>query len=238
MKEHEIPCELCGEVYDPDELIPFDDRLICPECLENETTLCACCGQRIWLTDNAGNDNTPLCQTCYDQSYMTCSECGRLIHCEDTYYLDDSDEPLCLTCLEEANRDVIQGYYYKPEPIFYGTGPRYFGVELEIDEGGERGDYASQILSQANVGFTERLYCKHDGSLGNGFELVTHPMSLEYHQEEMPWPEVLRTARSLWLQRPAQRDSGTRQESVQRPPISRSDREQEVCASPQRRAPE
>ena len=47
MKEHEIPCELCGEVYDPDELIPFDDRLICPECLENETTLCACCGQRI-----------------------------------------------------------------------------------------------------------------------------------------------------------------------------------------------
>lgn len=197
MNEHEIPCELCGEVYDPDELIPFDDRLICPECLENETTLCACCGQRIWLTDNAGNDNTPLCQTCYDQSYMTCSECGRLIHCEDTYYLDDSDEPLCLTCLEEANRDVIQGYYYKPEPIFYGTGPRYFGVELEIDEGGERGDYASQILSQANVDFTERLYCKHDGSLSNGFELVTHPMSLEYHQEEMPWPEVLRTARSL-----------------------------------------
>ena len=62
MKEHEIPCELCGEVYDPDELIPFDDRLICPECLENETTLCACCGQRIWLTDNAGNDNTPLCE--------------------------------------------------------------------------------------------------------------------------------------------------------------------------------
>ena len=197
MKEREIPCELCGEVYDPDELIPFDDRLICPECLENETTLCACCGQRIWLTDNAGNDNTPLCQTCYDQSYMTCSECGRLIHCEDSYYLDDSDEPLCLTCLEEANRDVIQGYYYKPEPIFYGTGPRYFGVELEIDEGGERGDYASRILSQANVAFTERLYCKHDGSLSNGFELVTHPMSLEYHQEEMPWPEVLRTARSL-----------------------------------------
>ena len=197
MKEHEIPCELCGEVYDLDELIPFDDRLICPECLENETTLCACCGQRIWLTDNAGNYNTPLCQTCYDQSYMTCSECGRLIHCEDSYYLDDSDEPLCLTCLEEANRDVIQGYYYKPEPIFYGTGPRYFGVELEIDEGGERGDYASQILTPANVGFTERLYCKHDGSLSNGFELVTHPMSLEYHQEEMPWPEVLRTARSL-----------------------------------------
>ena len=112
MKEHEIPCELCGEVYDPDELIPFDDRLICPECLENETTLCACCGQRIWLTDNAGNDNTPLCQNCYNQSYMTCSECGRLIHCEDTYYLDDSDEPLCLTCLEEEQEPAIARILY------------------------------------------------------------------------------------------------------------------------------
>ena len=112
MKEHEIPCELCGEVYDPDELIPFDDRLICPECLENETTLCACCGQRIWLTDNAGNDNTPLCQICYDQSYMTCSECGRLIHCEDSYYLDDSDEPLCLTCLEEEQEPAIARILY------------------------------------------------------------------------------------------------------------------------------
>ena len=112
MKEHEIPCELCGEVYDPDELIPFDDRLICPECLENETTLCACCGQRIWLTDNAGNDNTPLCQTCYDQSYITCSECGRLIHCEDSYYLDDSDEPLCLTCLEEEQEPAIARILY------------------------------------------------------------------------------------------------------------------------------
>lgn len=112
MKEHEIPCELCGEVYDPDELIPFDDRLICPECLENETTLCACCGQRIWLTDNAGNDNTPLCQNCYNQSYMTCSECGRLIHCEDSYYLDDSDEPLCLTCLEEEQEPAIARILY------------------------------------------------------------------------------------------------------------------------------
>lgn len=112
MKEHEIPCELCGEVYGSDELIPFDDRLICPECLENETTLCACCGQRIWLTDNAGNDNTPLCQTCYDQSYMTCSECGRLIHCEGSYYLDDSDEPLCLTCLEEGQEPAIARILY------------------------------------------------------------------------------------------------------------------------------
>ena len=30
-------------------------------------------------------------------------------------------------------------------------------------------------------------YCKHDGSLEEGFEIVTHPMSLDYHLTKMPW---------------------------------------------------
>ena len=34
-------------------------------------------------------------------------------------------------------------------------------------------------------------YCKHDGSLDDGFEIVTHPMSLDCQLHEMPWAEVL-----------------------------------------------
>lgn len=40
----------------------------------------------------------------------------------------------------------------------------------------------------------ENLYCKHDGSLDDGFEMVTHPMTLAYHQAEMPWAAILRKA--------------------------------------------
>lgn len=40
-------------------------------------------------------------------------------------------------------------------------------------------------------------YCKHDGSLEEGFEIVTHPMSLDYHLTKMPWAEVCRKAVSL-----------------------------------------
>ena len=69
----------------------------------------------------------------------------------------------------------VHDYYYKPEPIFYGTGSRYLGVELEIDEGGESHENAGQILRLANSG-DELVYCKHDGSLNEGFEIVTHPM--------------------------------------------------------------
>ena len=38
------------------------------------------------------------------------------------------------------------------------------------------------------------IYCKHDGSLDEGFEIVTHPMALEFHQKEMPWEAVMREA--------------------------------------------
>lgn len=41
------------------------------------------------------------------------------------------------------------------------------------------------------------IYCKHDGSLEDGFEIVTHPMTLDYHTNEMPWESVLRKVRSL-----------------------------------------
>lgn len=39
----------------------------------------------------------------------------------------------------------------------------------------------------------DRLYIKHDGSLDEGFELVTHPMSLSYHCKKLPWQAMLDT---------------------------------------------
>jgi len=95
-----------------------------------------------------------------------------------------------------TGKAAIHDYYYKPTPIFYGEGPRFFGVELEIDEAGEDNRNAENILSIGNY-HGENIYCKHDGSLEDGFEIVTHPMSLDYHLHEMPWNDILYEARSL-----------------------------------------
>ncbi|WP_243417115.1 amidoligase family protein [Pseudoflavonifractor phocaeensis] len=43
----------------------------------------------------------------------------------------------------------------------------------------------------------KRSYIKHDGSLNDGFELVTHPMSLDIQLHEMPWRQLCRHAVSL-----------------------------------------
>lgn len=59
---------------------------------------------------------------------------------DDAHYQDrETETPYCNDCFRSLCRThrlyTIQDYYYKPEPLFFGEGPRFFGVELEIDEG-------------------------------------------------------------------------------------------------------
>ena len=188
------PCSHCGQDFAPEQLIPFQDELLCPACLDEQTTVCSCCGERIYKTDNSGTDTIPLCEDCYDNHYERCTHCGALIHRRDTYYR--GDDPYCYDCYHTLPAQGINDYYFKPEPIFYGTGKRYFGVELEVDEGGESDSNAERVLDIANSG-RELIYCKHDGSLNDGFEIVTHPMTLDFHKNNMPWAEIMEEAKKM-----------------------------------------
>lgn len=191
-------CAICNQPYPRDQLTEFHDELICPDCLREETVVCTHCGEHVLIDENAGDAATPLCQHCYDAHYLTCARCGRVIYQDDAYYEDDDeDEPYCHAChTQRHSAQSINDYYYKPTPIFHGKGPRFFGVELEIDGAGEYDSSAEKLLDIANAG-GDLLYCKHDGSLEDGFELVTHPMSLAFHTSEMPWGQILEKAKSM-----------------------------------------
>ncbi len=95
--------------------------------------------------------------------------------------------------MSEVDRNrSIHDYGYKPEPIFYGDSKRYFGVELEIDGAGKDSDNADELLSIANKD-EEHIYIKGDGSLDDGMELVTYPMSLDCHKD-FQWDEIMKKA--------------------------------------------
>ena len=193
-------CSICGELHPISERTQFDDNDLCPSCLADETLLCTACCSRIWSDSNAGSGDVPLCQSCYDSHYTECCRCGAVIRSEEALYSSndpDGEEPMCCSCFcNQPRRQAINDYYYKPEPIFHGSGSRYFGVELEIDGAGELGEHATHILDAAN-GEEDLIYCKHDGSLDDGFEIVTHPMTLPFHQERMPWKAVIGEAVSM-----------------------------------------
>ena len=189
-----ITCYECGNQFAADEVEFFNGFHMCRSCLARTTVICEECGERIWESDSIDGI---FCEQCFDENYVHCSSCGCIISNDQAYYREDDEEyhdtPYCHSCYSNID-DAIYNYYYKPDPVFYGDGNRYFGVELEVDDGGEDSDNANAILDIANYDGKDRIYIKHDGSLDNGFEIVTHPMTLDYHMKSMPWPDIMNKA--------------------------------------------
>ena len=191
-------CICCRREHPLSDLRCLDGLSYCPDCFSTQTVVCADCGERFPSDANCGDEDHPLCEHCYDRGYFTCDRCGAVLPNDQAWYTredEDDASPLCWDCYAKHN-DAIHDYSFKPTPIFYGDGPRYFGVELEIDGAGESDANARKLLTEGNRG-AERIYCKHDGSLEDGIEIVTHPMSLAYHMDIMPWPEVIEKSRKL-----------------------------------------
>lgn len=89
----------------------------------------------------------------------------------------------------------IHSYGYKPSPKFANDdgsdkgNQKYFGVELELMHGGELNSKAKSICKN-----NPYIYAKHDGSLDDGIELVTHPCTLKFHFSKFGWDEIMRRA--------------------------------------------
>lgn len=196
MEKDYLVCCACGALVTEEDGDRVDGDWYCQDCLDRLTLVCEDCGERFMRVENCRTEAHPLCEGCRDEDYTYCAHCDCLISNSHAFYLDDDSDAYCYDCYSELGSEAIHNYSYKPDPIFYGSGSRYLGVELEIDGGGEEGCNASKVLDAANFG-DERIYCKHDGSLSNGFEIVTHPMTLAYHEKSMPWAEVTDMARRL-----------------------------------------
>ena len=187
-------CANCGAEYPIEDMYQAEGDWLCEDCADRLTVICDHCAERIYEENAVEDDTHILCDHCFDEYYVRCDDCGRIIH-RDRAYWDGDDNAYCVSCWDE-HCEVIHEYSYTPDLVFHGKGLRHFGVELEIDDGGTVNSNAQKLLDIANKD-AENLYIKTDGSLDEGLELVTHPMTLEYHLNEMPWAEVLRKARSM-----------------------------------------
>lgn len=156
--------------------------------------------------------NVMLCDSC-ENYWQQCAHCRYMWdpseeeYCcnpspdgNDSFYEDCG----CSECRSVRNRRprVIQNYSFKPEPDFRAIGPEvrirsgrterpadgtaYMGFELEVECDSRKMDTAA--LLQEELG--DVAYLKEDGSIRNGFEIVTHPMTLEYAMERFNWKAI------------------------------------------------
>ena len=192
MKETRI-CANCGAEHSIEDMYQAEGDWLCEDCADHLTLVCDHCGERFYEENAVEDDHTTLCEHCFDAHYTRCRDCGRILRTYTAYF--DDDESYCPDCWAEHD-EAIHEYSYTPDLVFHGKGLRHFGVELEIDNGGTVSNHAKRLLEIANRD-AENLYIKTDGSLDEGLELVTHPMTLEYQLNEMPWAEILRKAQNM-----------------------------------------
>jgi len=214
-------CDDCGKWYLKGDMYTVnrgcrDERHVCVDCLD-EYERCDSCDEyytenHIWAQDCNG---THICDGCSDNYYI-CADCGSIIFCDDVYWHEeDEDTPRCYSCYcnyDSNCRRAIHDYGYKPDPIFgttdssdgawwYEGSELTFGVELECDKGENPSDAA-----EATQDCTDRVYCKHDGSLDHGYEIVTMPGTLAWHMKRFPWADITDIAKAYGF---TSHDAGT-----------------------------
>jgi hypothetical protein len=111
---------------------------------------------------------------------------------------------------EREEHNLIHSYSYKPSAIFlnddghksyYATvidqetslnrTSLYMGFELELETGRfPTRDCAQFVLETINTESNDIVYLKEDGSLENGFEIVSHPMTLGFAMEHFAWDGI------------------------------------------------
>lgn len=172
-------CEDSDEVCHKDEACTVHDsrgreRIVCTAVRDSNYCLCNHGGE--YFPEGEGSTVVNVGWVSdyhWDRSgaYFHCDNCGENFH-EDEYNSDG----MCNECHGESS-GPIQPYSCKDFPSKRGKGPLYYGVELEVEVSSSRDRAgAAGCVADDLDGFA---ILKEDGSLDNGFEIVTCPATLE-----------------------------------------------------------
>jgi hypothetical protein len=138
---------------------------------EDNIFYCDHCESYEYKPDSRDFNGTRYCQCCYNDNVYECDDCAVVY-----WHNDDHD------CNDVGS--LIHDYSYRPRPHFFGDGKYHFGFELEVESRYDSRRVGAEYVID-KVG--SHAYLKHDGSLSNGFEIVTHPHTLDEYQKKFNW---------------------------------------------------
>lgn len=130
---------------------------------------CEYCEQYTSNDNSMSYEGSDYCTRCYENNVYTCYEC-------DDQYWDGNGH--------DCESEFIHDYSYRPIPQFFGAGKYHLGFELEVEAKDSSRRHGASIATDS---LGSRAYLKSDGSLNDGFEIVTHPHTLEKYQHDFEW---------------------------------------------------
>lgn len=183
-------CEDCSESEEADNCRFPGDRVVCESCYANYFECYSCGGMydSECVSSYTPEDypNRAYCEDCASRYLTFCENC-------DTHTRDGCN------CREvghvsDYTFDGLLDYSTKPDYDFLAlpyervdNGTIFMGIELEIELDGCDESATLNIIRKHLSG---KAICKYDGSLNDGIEIVTCPMTLDYFKS-LPWKELL-----------------------------------------------
>lgn len=158
-------------------------REVCESCLDSAYSLCDRCSdtwRNTHLCEWAGDCACPIC---IDDSACTCDDCDAERWDGDNHYEyceassdDDSDS----SAIRSWDYEVLDTLNFLGQP----ADKLWLGVELEVECKSSSGWYRGELADAVASAMRDFAVLKSDGSLTNGFEIVTAPATIEIHREE------------------------------------------------------
>ena len=211
MNVFECVCEECYDVVESfeseAEAVEFEeDRSYTIELYHEIKTVYDCCeGDFVYCEgcnlyhyrDDTNMVNVGWSSYCEESAveegyYGYCSECGDLVDSDDLFYSDRRDDYFCEYCYPHEDSIIAEWHDHKHDSLNFNKteddedGCLFFGLELEVD--GRNISWNDNIESaehiRENYFDEDEMYFEEDGSLWNGFELITQPMTYNFIQEK------------------------------------------------------
>lgn len=205
-RERYRTCWSCGRTHDKTSVKHVagcpDHVKLCRDCYNKYFKKCSLCGKINLSKDMADSIGSTIriCKECA----KTCKLCARCGNLAPGLEYQHGGKSYCVSCWDILlHPNNLKPHDHKPIPTFHlrlnerpssaldritlDKAPNhmlFMGVELEIDEGWN----GTELIDKINTDWKGRLYCKHDGSLSRaGIEIVSHPATLAFHQNEFNW---------------------------------------------------
>lgn len=190
MEEREV-CQVCGEAHD-DMIYIEDYGWVCQECYDNtgDFYYCDYCQQYFHSPDveyYRTHDGETVCQYCRDNHYYYCEHCDELFYEDNINYHEGHDAYYCNSCYPEEPYNIHEYHDYADLHLL-GEGDDdalRFGLEIEVNAPSKSYNQLDDDAGEVASLLGEVLYdIQSDGSIPNGYEIITQPMTWDYYQEK------------------------------------------------------
>lgn len=182
-KDYIERCDDCGEweLTTETRSTLWSDGRVCRECIEDNYSFSD------YYDDYVHRDNAV--------SGLDSNGRSVLIHSDDEDFSFDEDEDTYVHCDYDPASRVIGNYHssknsQRPQPSDWTRlKNRYLGVELEVEcrnvDRAQKAKSLHELINDEQWG--KHVFFENDGSIHNGFEIISQPMGMDKHRKIWGW---------------------------------------------------